>query len=123
MALAERLARSEYGRAVCCGKGQTPEAGGGLAWKTLPSTLPRTVRSLASSVANRAARAYIAGMADKPDPENRDDGYSEEETARRRDQTIRAMIGMGPQPRSGPSSIKKPAKGRKTRVRARPKPA
>jgi hypothetical protein len=37
-------------------------------------------------------------MADKPDPENRDDDrYSEEETARRRDATIRAMIGMGPE--------------------------
>ncbi len=36
-------------------------------------------------------------MADKPAPKA-DDGYSEEETAKRRDATIRAMIGMKPQP-------------------------
>ena len=37
-------------------------------------------------------------MADKPDPENPADGYSEEETDRRMDATIRAMIGMKPKP-------------------------
>ena len=41
--------------------------------------------------------AYISGMADKPDPKA-DDSYSEEETAKRRDATIRAMIGMKPKP-------------------------
>ena len=35
-------------------------------------------------------------MAAKPDPEKRDDRYSEEETAERRDATVRAMIGMRP---------------------------
>jgi hypothetical protein len=34
-------------------------------------------------------------MADKPDPKA-DDTYSEEDAARRRDATIRAMIGMKP---------------------------
>jgi len=42
--------------------------------------------------------AYILGMADKPDPENPADHYSEEETAKRRDATVRAMIGMRPKP-------------------------
>jgi hypothetical protein len=42
-------------------------------------------------------------MVDKPDPEKRDDSYSEEEAARRRDQTIRAMIGMKPRPRLPPT--------------------
>jgi len=37
-------------------------------------------------------------MTDKPDPENPADRYSEEETDRCRDATIRAMIGMAPKP-------------------------
>jgi hypothetical protein len=37
---------------------------------------------------------YSPDMPDKPDPESPDDSYSEEETAKRRDATIRAMIGM-----------------------------
>ena len=47
-------------------------------------------------------------MADKPAPKA-DDSYSEEETARRRDATIRAMIGMKPQPhaKSRPAPKKK----------------
>jgi hypothetical protein len=36
-------------------------------------------------------------MLDKPDSKA-DDSYSEEETAKRRDATIRAMIGMRPRP-------------------------
>jgi hypothetical protein len=50
-------------------------------------------------------------MADKPDPKA-DDSYSEEEAARRRDATIRAMIGMKPQPRPPPTP--------KTKMRKRP---
>jgi hypothetical protein len=38
-------------------------------------------------------------MADQPDPENPADHYSEEETDRRMDATVRAMIRMQPKPR------------------------
>jgi hypothetical protein len=44
-------------------------------------------------------------MADKPAPKA-DDTYSEEETARRRDATIRAMIAMPPKPH-GPAKAKR----------------
>ena len=67
-------------------------------------------------MANRAGEAYIAGMADKPAPENPDDSYSEEETDRRMDATVRAMIGMKPKPHSAPSPK---TKTRSTRARAR----
>jgi hypothetical protein len=36
----------------------------------------------------------------RPAPKPDDDTYSPEETARRRDATVRAMIAMKPQPRS-----------------------
>jgi hypothetical protein len=55
-------------------------------------------------------------MPDKPDPENPEDSYSEEETAKRRDATIRAMIAMRPRPHGQPkdrlakSSRKRPKK-------------
>jgi hypothetical protein len=39
----------------------------------------------------------MAGKPDKPDPKA-DEGYSEEEAARRRDATIKAMIAMPPKP-------------------------
>jgi hypothetical protein len=56
-------------------------------------------------------------MADKPDPENRDDDrYSEEETARRRDATIRAMIGLGPKPHQPPAPKGKPRRIPKERL-------
>lgn len=48
-------------------------------------------------------------MADKPDPKP-DDTYSEEETARRRDATVKAMIAMPPkkhEPRGGPPAVPK----------------
>ena len=47
------------------------------------------------------ARRIMPGMTEKrsaPKPE--DDTYSAEETARRRDATVRAMIGMKPKPRA-----------------------
>lgn len=50
-------------------------------------------------------------MADKPAPE--DDRYSEEEVARRRDATVRAMIGMRPKPHQPLRAKERPAsKGR-----------
>jgi hypothetical protein len=42
-------------------------------------------------------------MADKPHPEDAADRYSEEETDRRMDATIRAMIGMAPKPHPSPT--------------------
>jgi|HubBroStandDraft_6_1064221.scaffolds.fasta_scaffold213689_3 hypothetical protein len=53
-------------------------------------------------------------MADKLDPENATDRYSEEETGRRRDATVKAMIGMRPKPhQSAPKAKTRPAsKGR-----------
>ena len=49
-------------------------------------------------------------MADKPDPKA-DDSYSEEETDRRMDATVRAMIGMPPKPRPSlaPKATTRPA--------------
>jgi hypothetical protein len=49
-------------------------------------------------------------MADKPDPKA-DDSYSEEEAARRRDATVKAMLAMKPQPRVPPP--KKTSRSRK----------
>jgi hypothetical protein len=46
-------------------------------------------------------------MIDKPAPRPADDTYSDEEAAKRRDATIRAMIGMKPKPRTVPSKKKK----------------
>ena len=43
-------------------------------------------------------------MAEKPAPKT-DDSYSEEETDRRMDATIRAMIGMRPKPHPSPSAV------------------
>jgi len=54
-------------------------------------------------------------MADKPDPENPADQYSEDETDKRMDATIRAMIGMKPKPHEplAPKTKTRPAsKGR-----------
>jgi hypothetical protein len=51
-------------------------------------------------------------MADKPDPKA-DDSYSEEETDQRMHATIRAMIGMKPQPHR-PSTPKTKTKTRPT---------
>ena len=63
--------------------------------------------------------AYIPPMADKPAPKA-DDSYSEEETDRRMDATIRAMIGMRPKPRGPKTKVQKsPKRPRKGPVRAR----
>jgi hypothetical protein len=51
-------------------------------------------------------------MADKPAPKA-DDSYSDEETARRRDATIRAMIRMPPNPHRPAGS-----KGKRTNAKA-----
>jgi hypothetical protein len=51
-------------------------------------------------------------MANKPAPKA-DDTYSDEETARRRDATIRAMIAMPPkphQPKTQPASVRRKGK-------------
>jgi hypothetical protein len=48
-------------------------------------------------------------MADKPAPKA-EDSYSEEETAKRRDATIKAMIGMKPQPREPAMKTKPPGR-------------
>jgi hypothetical protein len=60
-------------------------------------------------------------MADKPAPA--DDSYSDEEAAKRRDATIRAMIGMKPQPHQPPTpkaktrpASKQPVDKRKSRT-------
>jgi hypothetical protein len=61
-------------------------------------------------------------MADKPHPEDAADRYSEEETDRRMDATVRAMIGMAPKPHK-PSTPKTKArlvsKGRVRRGKSR----
>ena len=56
-------------------------------------------------------------MATKHDPDYGDDRYSEEETAKRRDATIKAMIGMAPKPHqpSAPKTKARPVS--KERVR------
>jgi len=54
-------------------------------------------------------------MADKPDPENLADHYGEEETDKRLDATIRAMISMPPRSRPSPKAKTRP--GSKGRVR------
>jgi len=61
-------------------------------------------------------------MADKPDPKA--DSYSEEETAQRRDQTIRAMIGMPPKAhKEAVGSNRKQRADSKHRIaRRKPKP-
>ena len=55
-------------------------------------------------------------MADKPDPKA-EDSYSEEETDRRMDATVRAMIGMGPKPHRPPAPKAKTRPASKGRVR------
>jgi hypothetical protein len=57
----------------------------------------------------------LVSMADKPDPKP-DDSYSDEEAAKRRDATVRAMIGMRPKPhaptaRGTPRPDRKPCEG------------
>jgi hypothetical protein len=72
-------------------------------------------------IGDLAATAYIASMADKPAPKA-DDSYSEKETARRRDATIRAMIGMPPAPHATASEAKRkqtPARKLRTKRTAR----
>jgi hypothetical protein len=49
-------------------------------------------------------------------PENPDDQYSEEETARRRDQVIRQMINTPPKPRSARTGKAKERPASKGRV-------
>jgi hypothetical protein len=66
-------------------------------------TEPILEKSAPLLLAKRSSQAYIAGMADKPDPENAADHYSEEETDKRMDATIRAMIGMRPKPHQPPA--------------------
>lgn len=47
----------------------------------------------------RGIGRILLGMTEKPAaPKPEDDTYSDEETARRRDATVRAMIGMKPKP-------------------------
>lgn len=61
-------------------------------------------------------------MADKPTRPDPDDSYSEAETDRRRDATIRAMIGMKPQPHQTPppkAKTRTVAKGRVRQGKAR----
>jgi hypothetical protein len=60
-------------------------------------------------------------MATKPDPDYGNDRYSEEETAKRRDATIRAMIAMPPKPRRALERTQDPDTTHKSRVRKRPK--
>lgn len=57
-------------------------------------------------------------MVDKP-THRPDDTYSDEEAARRRDATVRAMIGMKPKPQGKKTAEKAKGKGRAPRVRAR----
>ena len=53
----------------------------------------------------------ISGMTEKrPAPKPDDDTYSHEETVRRREATICAMIGMKPKPRTRSEKSKKPRK-------------
>jgi hypothetical protein len=48
-------------------------------------------------------------MAEKPAPKPEDDTYSDEEIAKRMDATVRAMIGMKPQPhKTAPKSRRVP---------------
>ena len=64
---------------------------------------------------------YMAGMTDKPDPKA-DDSYSEEEVARRRDATVKAMLAMRPKPHEplGPKTKTRAAsKGRVRKGKAR----
>jgi len=58
-------------------------------------------------------------MADKPDPKA-DDSYSEEEAARRRDATVRAMIAMPPKPKRGAPSTRPKQASRKGKPRSSP---
>ena len=55
-------------------------------------------------------------MPDKPDPKA-DDSYSEEETDRRMDATVRAMIGMKPKPHEPLAPKTKTRSASKGRVR------
>ena len=61
------------------------------------------------------SRVYTP-TADKPDPKA-DDSYSEEETDRRMDATVRAMIGMRPKPHQPLSQKPKTRPASKGRVR------
>ena len=56
-------------------------------------------------------------MTEKPAPKA-DDSYSDEEAVRRRDATVRAMIGMKPKPRPAPArkSPKRAPKRAKQRI-------
>ena len=62
-------------------------------------------------------RRYIDGMADKPAPKPDDDTYSDEEAARRRDATVRAMIGMKPKPHGAHPAGAKKSGAKKERAR------
>jgi hypothetical protein len=56
-------------------------------------------------------------MPEKPAPKPDDETYSDEETARRRDAIVRAMIGMKPKPHhiDRPATPKKSRRGKKDR--------
>ena len=88
----------------------------------IAAVLLLTVASMGGWFGEPTRRAYIAGMADKPDLENPADQYSEEETDRRMDATVRAMIGMKPKPHQPltPKTKTRPAsKGRVRKGKAR----
>ena len=88
----------------------------------MAAVLLLTVASMGGWFGEPTRRADIAGMADKSDPENSADRYSEEETDRRMDATVRAMIGMKPKPHQPltPKTKTRPAsKGRVRKGKAR----
>jgi hypothetical protein len=60
-------------------------------------------------------------MADKPDSENADDFYSEKETTKRLEATVRAMIAMPPKRHEplSPKTKTRPAKGRVRKDKSR----
>ena len=85
----------------------------------IAAVLLLTVASMGGWFGEPTRRADIAG---KPVPENSADRYSEEETDRRMDATVRAMIGMKPKPHQPltPKTKTRPAsKGRVRKGKAR----
>src|SRR5258707_52837 len=82
----------------------------------IAAVLLLTVASMGGWFGEPTRRAYISDMADKPDPENSADQYSDEETAKRRDATIRAMIRMPQKPHRPLSPKRKPRRSLKSRL-------
>ena len=72
----------------------------------------------ADPVGASSERAYIATMAEKPAPKA-DDSYSDEETAKRRDATIRAMIAMPPKKHEPKRGARPTSKGRARETKPR----